>query len=137
MFGNKKKIEALRRRVDELEESNSAMVVMFREFQKFNEQTDERIEAIDAVMEDFKKYEENKRIMKDSDEPWADFMTELEPDGRVKVKFDWNKAMIQELRRMGFNSGSEEDIISAYFSRLIGEHGEAMSHEELEEIKNA
>jgi len=95
------------------------------------------LEGINSQMEGYRKYEENKRIMKDSDEPWADFMTELTSDGRVKVKFDWNKAMIQELRRMGFNAQSEEDLISAYFSKLVGEHGEVMSHEDLEGIKNA
>jgi len=45
--------------------------------------------------------------------------------------------MIQELRRQGFNASTEEDIISSFFARLISEHGEAMSHEELDEIRNA
>lgn len=98
---------------------------------------EKRIDGIDALMGEFKEYQENKRIMKNSDEPWADFMTEVTNDGRVKVKFDWNKAMITELRRLGFNAQSEEDLISAYFSQLIGEHGETMSKEEYEGILNA
>lgn len=122
-----------KKRMQEAEKSLEAI----QERIKYLEEVEKKFEELDNLLKNFKEYEENRKLMKNSDEPWADFMTEVTTDGRVKVKFDWNKAMIQELRRMGFNAQSEEDIISAYFSRLISEHGEAMTQEELEEIKNA
>jgi len=135
MFGNTKKIQELEQKVQSLE------VELESKNQELDSNVSEvtrRLDDIDTLMEGYKKHEEEKKLLKDSDEPWADFTVEMtEQEGRVKVKFDWNKAMIRKLKEQGFRASTEEDMISMLFAGLIGEHGEMMSKEELDEIRNA
>ena len=139
-FNNKKRIEQLEAKVSTMEEKLRIYQELFNSMQRFNETTEEKLNEIDEHMEGYRKYEEHKRIMKDSDEPWADFLVEKTPeDGRLKISYDWNKAMIDELRRQGFRANTESEMVGMLFSSLVSEHADAgtFTEAEMEEIKNA
>lgn len=124
MFGNTRKIKELEEAVETLQEDLKNAT--------------ERLYEIDSSMEGYRKYEETRKFMKGSDEPWADFFVEMtDEDGRVEIKFDWNKAMIQELRRQGFSGQTEYDIVSALFARLVSEHSETFTQDQMDEILKA
>lgn len=90
----------------------------------------ERISALEEEMEGYQNYKTEKEILKESDEPWADFEVFMEDDGRVGVKMDWNSHFIKELKRQGINAPSEEDMVSIYFASLVRETGKELSEEE-------
>jgi len=119
-FGKERKIE---KELKELKKEVS-------EIQENLKKLQELLSVVEDSIEEFKAYQENKAFMKESDEPWADFMASLpDSDGRVKITFDWNKAMIEALRRQGFNGNKEEDIISAFFSTLMADRGDITSND--------
>ena len=48
--------------------------------------------------------------------PWAMFeVTGFEGDGQVKVEFNWNKAFIEAVDRLGFTAETEEDTVQLFF----------------------
>lgn len=51
-----------------------------------------------------------------SKEPWALFeIVGFEPDGRVKVQFNWNSAFIAKLKTIGFDAETEDDAVQLFF----------------------
>jgi len=137
MFGNKKKIEKLEAKISELEVE---LEYKTQELESNFGEIQDVLENINSQMEGYRKYEEHKRIMKDSEEPWADFLVEkTAEDGRLKISYDWNKAMIDELRRQGFRANTESEMVGMLFSSLVSEHADAgtFTEAEMEEIRNA
>jgi len=128
---NTKKIQSLKHELNEQKEYYDEQIFkMLKIFKKQRKRYDKRISSIEEEMEGYKNYKTEKEILKESDEPWADFEVFMEDDGRVGVKMDWNKHFIQELKRQGINASSEEDMVSIYFASLVRETGTEMSEEE-------
>lgn len=51
-----------------------------------------------------------------SDKPWASFeVADFEPDGRIKVKFNWNAEFIRRIKAIGFEAETEEDTVQLFF----------------------
>jgi len=90
------------------------------------------VKEIQSEMEEYRNYKTEKALLKEGDEPWADFTTTLADDGRVKVEMDWNKAFIQHLKQQGMTANSEEDMVSIYFSSLVREAGDELTEEEVQ-----
>ena len=141
MFENRKKIEALEKSLDTLKSS----VQSFNEFtenlgdevQYIEEKVCEienRLSEIDKDMESYKSFKTEKALLKESDEPWADFETTFTDDGRVKVKMDWNKPFINLLKEQGFKANNEEELVSLYFASLVREAGQELTEEEAQEM---
>lgn len=50
------------------------------------------------------------------DSPWAIFEIKgFEPDGRIKVGFNYNKAFITKINELGFQAETEEDSVQLFF----------------------
>jgi hypothetical protein len=82
-------------------------------------------------MEEYKRYREEKELLKHSGEPWVDFETRVvDKDGRVEVKMDWNEEFIDYLKKEGFKASSDEELVSIYFSSLVREAGEEWTEEQ-------
>lgn len=48
--------------------------------------------------------------------PWAIFEVDgFEPDGRIKVVFNWNPAFITAIQEMGFHAETEQDSVQLFF----------------------
>lgn len=147
MFNNKK-IQELQEKLDDFREKNEKareqinylLDIVEHKLDELEEISNlkERIEALEKTLEDldtdgYEAYKTEQKMMKDSSEPWADFQTTMQEDGRVKVKMDWNKAFINELKSQGFK-GSEEDMMSTYFASLVREAGNELTEEEAREL---
>jgi hypothetical protein len=53
---------------------------------------------------------------KNSKEPWASFeVNGFEPDGRIKVNFNWNDEFIKKIHAMGFQAETEDDSVQLFF----------------------
>jgi hypothetical protein len=51
-----------------------------------------------------------------SKEPWASFEIDgFEQDGRVKVRFNFNKAFIEKINALGFQAETDEDTVQLFF----------------------
>ena len=58
----------------------------------------------------------NKRVSKS---PWLEIISEgIEPDGRVRLEFDWNTAFIEHIREHGFVGHNEEECVKMYVEAL-------------------
>lgn len=124
MFNNKR-IEQLEKRIQELEKQ-------FENSETLVSDLESEMEEVREKMDDYKRYREEKELMKNSDEPWVDFETRVVDDGRVEVKMDWNHQFIDYLKREGINAPSEEEMVSIYFSSLVREAGKELTEEEAE-----
>ena len=61
-------------------------------------------------------------------DPWACFEVVSIEDGRVKVKFNWNDMFLTEIKKMGFEGETPEDIVQLFF------YTSKMLPEELDEL---
>jgi hypothetical protein len=51
-----------------------------------------------------------------SSEPWASFeIAGFEPDGRIKIKFNWNQEFIRRIKAIGFEAETDEDTVQLFF----------------------
>jgi len=128
---NKKKIKKLKSDLEEVKQrlENYTKIISDDANESFKEIND-RISSIEEEMDGYKNYKTEKEILKESDEPWADFEVFVEDDGRVGVKMDWNKHFINELKKQGINASSEEDMVSIYFASLVRETGTELTEKE-------
>lgn len=130
MFG-KEKIKELNKEVEWLK---NKVHELNDHIQSLKDEMQDEISSIHSDMEGYKSFKTEQELLKNSDEPWCDFQTNIQPDGRVKIKMDWNKAFIQWLKENGFKASNEEDMVSAYFSSLVREAGDELTEEEAEEL---
>lgn len=48
--------------------------------------------------------------------PWAVLeIQDIEGSGRVKIGFDYNKAFIERVKKMGFHAETEEETVQLFF----------------------
>lgn len=128
---NKKKAKKLEQELEDLKQRLEDYTnIITDDTNKSFEKIHEKISSIEEEMEGYKNYKTEKDMLKEGDEPWADFEVFMEDDGRVGVKMDWNKHFIEELKKQGINASSEEDMVSIYFASLVRETGTEMSEEE-------
>lgn len=128
---NKKKVKKLEQELEDLKQRLEYYTnIITDDTNKSFEKIHEKISSIEEEMEGYKNYKTEKDMLKEGDEPWADFEVFMEDDGRVGVKMDWNKHFIEELKKQGINASSEEDMVSIYFASLVRETGTEMSEEE-------
>ena len=51
-----------------------------------------------------------------SSEPWASFeVVGFEPDGRIKIVFNWNQSFIKSIKALGFEAETDEDTVQLFF----------------------
>lgn len=135
-----KRIEHLEAKI---QQANESILTTLDEILKMNKDAEklskeieflkERLEAAEENMDDYKRYREEKEMLKNSGEPWVDFETRvIDNDGRVEVKMDWNAEFIDYLKKEGFTASSDEELISIYFSSLVREAGDELSEEQAE-----
>lgn len=73
-----------------------------------------------------------------SKDPWASFeIMGFEPDGRILVTTNWNKAFIEHIRALGFQAETEEDSVQLFFYTAQARPTELSGIEEDPAISNA
>lgn len=56
------------------------------------------------------------RVMRKQEAPWATLEIEsFEPDGRIKLAFDFNQPFIDKVTSMGFQAETAEDTVQLFF----------------------
>lgn len=52
----------------------------------------------------------------ESETPWAMFeIIGFEPNGQIKVRFNWNDAFIEHINGLGFHAETPEDSVQLFF----------------------
>lgn len=96
----------------------------------------ERMQDYDEMFEDYESLSIEKTLAKKSSSPWAGFsVTDVDKNGRIALKLDWNDQFIEHLRRNGINAPNEEEIVGVWFASLMKEMGEEITEEQAEEYR--
>lgn len=56
------------------------------------------------------------RVMRQQKTPWA--MLEIqafEPDGRIRMGFDYNPAFVEKIKELGYQAETDEDTVQLFF----------------------
>jgi septal ring factor EnvC (AmiA/AmiB activator) len=119
------------KRIEKLEKSLKSALSKISSLEEEFTSIKERLDGAEENMDDYKRYREEKEMLKNSGEPWVDFETRVvDNDGRVEVKMDWNSEFIDYLKKEGFSASSDEELVSIYFSSLVREAGDELSEEQ-------
>lgn len=81
-----------------------------------NNEFNERLKVIEEHLDEYLAY----RTKKDSEEPFLEVISESfsETNG-IELKLDWNEAMINFLKRNGYQGQDDDDIIEKYILDLL------------------
>lgn len=71
--------------------------------------------------EERKVYEEYVARMERSPEPWVDIKGWSETDTGIQVELNWNKAFIDQLKRVGIFGYDEEQMVQKWLALLMKE----------------
>lgn len=76
-----------------------------------------------ATERNAKAVELDRKIKRESDEPWVEVVSERydETKKQVEMKLDWNFAFVKMLRENGYSGHSEQEIIDKWFKRISQE----------------
>lgn len=107
MFVTKK----LKSKINDNETNNTANLNLINDHKT-------RIEALETTLKEYIDYKKKK----EGDEPFLELIgDELSAEYGLAVKLDWNAAMINYLKRNGYNGTTDEEIVQKYLVDMMND----------------
>lgn len=126
----------LRQQIKETEEQNNLLHKKVDYLAEKLADYENKLEKLNKLIGDYEDFSIEKAIAKKSNEPWAGLsVSEVNKDGQVGLKLDWNDEFINYLKRNGINGQSEDDMMAIWFASLVKEWGEEIDKETAEKIR--